>query len=207
MRESIRFEYINWSEFYRLSVKIFESISASGYRPDTIVAIARGGYAPARILADYFGVMDLISLKIEHYHGPDKMPRAVVPYPLVRDISGRTVLLVDDVSDSGETFRVALDHLAGCGVPASLRTAVLHYKTTAALAPAYYAKRIIKWRWVTYPWAVVEDLSVVASRIRPAPKDVSELKRKLKECAGIVLPERLFSQVAVVVLSNVAAVG
>jgi hypoxanthine phosphoribosyltransferase len=203
MREQVVYEYVSWYEFYRLCGRLYASISASGYRPDTIIAIARGGYAPARILADYFGIMNLLSLKIEHYHGPNKMPRAVVRYPLQADIGGRAVLLVDDVSDSGETFSAALQHLQDCGTPASLRTGVLHHKVTSALTPDYWAKRILKWRWITYPWALVEDLTVLASRMRPPPKDEKALWRKLRDETGIALPERLFSQVAAVVLLNI----
>lgn len=204
MTMSEQYEYVSWSEFYRLCGKLYENISVAGYRPDTIIAIARGGYAPARILADYFGVMNLLSLKIEHYHGPDKLPRAVIRYPLGVDISGREVLLVDDVSDSGETFAVALEHLEGCGVPTSLRTSVLHHKTTSAFEPDYFAKRIVKWRWITYPWALIEDLTVLASRMRPPPNDAEALWRSLSDKAGIVLPKRLLSQVAAAVLTNIA---
>lgn len=204
MAISVQYEYVSWSEFYRLCGKLHEHISAAGYRPNTIIAIARGGYAPARILADYFGVMNLLSIKIEHYHGPDKLPRAVVRYPLEADISDREVLLVDDVSDSGDTFAVALEHLEGCGAPAALRTSVLHHKTTSTFEPDHFAKRIVKWRWITYPWALVEDLTVIASRMRPPPSDIETLWRHLRDETGIVLPERLFSQVATVVLANIA---
>jgi hypoxanthine phosphoribosyltransferase len=199
---SHKYEYISWSEFYRLCGRLYQQISTSGFRPDMIIAIARGGYTPARIMADYFGLMNLLSLKIEHYHGPDKMPRAVVSYPLTADLSGKRVLLVDDVSDSGDTFSVALAHLKGCGAPARLATAVLHHKATSSFEPDYYAKRLVKWRWITYPWALVEDLSALASRIRPPPKDENELQTSLGEEMGIALPKRLFSLIAPVVLSN-----
>ncbi|MGD8914062.1 MAG: phosphoribosyltransferase [Candidatus Thiodiazotropha sp.] len=203
MRVNHKYEYISWSEFYRLCGRLYEQISISGFRPDTIIAIARGGYSPARIMADYFSVMNLLSLKIEHYHGPDKMPRAVVCYPLTADLGGKQVLLMDDVSDSGDTFSVALDHLKGCGAPARLCTAVLHHKATSSFKPDYYAKRLVKWRWITYPWALVEDLSVLASRIRPPPKDENELRTRLRNEMGITLPKRLFSRIAPVVLYNV----
>lgn len=201
----MRYEYISWSKFYRLCGTLYERISASGYRPDTIIAIARGGYAPARILADYFAVMNLLSLKIEHYHGPDKMPKAVVRYPLTADISGRDVLLVDDVSDSGDTFDVALRHLKERGLPASLRTGVLHHKATSSVEPDYYARRVVKWRWITYPWAVVEDLTVLAARMQPTPESKSELWQNLRREAGMVLPQRLYDQIASIVLSNLGS--
>jgi hypoxanthine phosphoribosyltransferase len=198
------YEYIGWNEFYRLCGRLYEQISISGFRPDTIIAIARGGYAPARILADYFAVMNLLSLKIEHYHGPEKKPKAVVRCPLTADIGGKRVLLVDDVSDSGDTFQVALHHLAGHGDPTSLKTGVLHLKSTSVFKPDYCARRIVKWRWITYPWAVVEDLSVIVSRMRPLPRDETELRCKLRDEMGIALPQRLFGRIASVVLANVS---
>jgi len=207
MAENAKYEYISWHEFYRLCGILYQRISETGYRPDTIIAITRGGYAPARILADYFGVMNLLSLKIEHYHGPDKMPKAVVRYPLTADIGARDVLLVDDVSDSGDTLKVALGHLAGCGRPASMHTCVLHHKSTSTLKPDYWAKHIVKWRWITYPWALVEDLTVFAAHLPQPPKTQTELRHNLKYEIGITLPERIYAQVAPIVLSNIASKG
>jgi hypoxanthine phosphoribosyltransferase len=123
---------------------------------------------------------------------------------LTGDIVGKRVLLVDDVSDTGDTFHLALHHLEGYGEPARLKTGVLHHKASSVFKPDYCAKCIVKWRWITYPWAVVEDLSVVASRMRPLPRDENELRCKLRDEMGIALPKRLFSQIASVVLSHVS---
>ncbi len=197
-----RYEYTSWNAFYRLCGRLYERITASGFHPDTIIAIARGGYAPARIMSDFFGVMNLVSLKIEHYHGPDKMPRAVVRYPLAADISGQKLLLVDDVSDSGDTFNVALTHLEKCGSPACLRTAVLHHKTSSRFEPDYFARRIVKWRWITYPWAVVEDMTVLASRLQPPPRSIDELWARLRDDHDITLPKGVQAEIGSAVLSR-----
>ena len=52
--------------------------ACSRSRPDIIVGIARGGYMPARVLADFFDLMNLAAIKVEHYHGPRKSSRAIV---------------------------------------------------------------------------------------------------------------------------------
>jgi hypoxanthine phosphoribosyltransferase len=200
----MKFEYVGWPQFAALCGTLYRRVAASSYRPDLIIAIARGGYPVGRVLADYLGIMDLVSIKIEHYHGPDKMPEAVVRYPLPASVDGRRVLLVDDVSDSGDSFAAALGHITAKGRPAGLRTAVLHYKETSGIAPDYYAERVTEWRWITYPWAVVEDLSRLVGRLPRQPKDVDELGRLLKTELAIELPPAVFDEVAPVVLERAA---
>jgi hypoxanthine phosphoribosyltransferase len=56
------------------------------------------------------------------------------------------VLLVDDVSGSGDTFDAALVHPQARGRPADLRTAVLHHKVWFTCAPDFFAQHVVKWR-------------------------------------------------------------
>lgn len=180
-------ELISWQQCNTLCLRLAERVRASGFRPDIIVAIGRGGWVPGRLLSDALGLMDLTSFKIEHYHGPYKQVRALVKYPLAAQLSGRRVLLVDDVSDSGSTFAVALEHLRTRGTPAALRTAVMHYKIQSSYTPDFYAAKVVKWRWLTYPWALWEDLTIFVHALRPVPRDGAELARRLHQEHGIQL--------------------
>jgi len=178
-------EMVTWGQIHSLSRHLALAIHAGGFRPDIIIAIGRGGYVPARILADYLDSMALTSIKVEHYHrGADKQPLARVAYPLCQDINGLGVLLVDDVSDSGDTYAVALEHLAG-GQPAQVVTASLHHKTVSSYRPDFYAEEVRQWRWLIYPWAVMEDLSGFIARMEPAPRTLSEAGQRLAEDYGI----------------------
>ena len=47
----MQYEYVSWNRFYRLCGVLWERITDAGYRPDLIIAITRGGYPTARILA------------------------------------------------------------------------------------------------------------------------------------------------------------
>ena len=158
-------------------------------------------------LADYFGLMDLVSLKIEHYHGPNRQQEAVVPYPLPLSVSGRRVLLVDDVSDSGDTLDAAFAELARHGEPQTLRTAVLHHKQTSRNTPDYYAQRVRKWRWITYPWALVEDLTEVLAHMTPRPTQAAEIEQRLIDEIGMRLPRPVLDQVTPVVMQRLAERG
>jgi hypoxanthine phosphoribosyltransferase len=173
-------ELISWRQFDRLCHLLSRKLIEADYVPDMIVAIGRGGYIPGRILSDHLGVMNLTGFKIEHYVGPQKSRQARVVYPLAADPGGQRVLLVDDVSDSGDTFEVAIDHLRQHGQPGDLRTAVLHHKNVSSFTPDYYVKKVTKWRWITYPWAVTEDLASLIPQLPDTHDDIEQIQRELK---------------------------
>ena len=172
-------ELISWGQIYGLCRKLSYKIRASGFTPDMIVAIGRGGYIPGRILADLLGLMDLVGIRIEHYHGARKGAAARIRQPLSIGIGGRRILLLDDVSDTGETFEVALEHLRENGAAEQMHTAAIHHKIVSRIEPDFYARKIVKWRWIIYPWAVLEDLSAFAWEMEPIPTDPETLRHLL----------------------------
>jgi len=186
----MRCELISWSEVQRLCQKLARLVRASEFHPDFVIAIGRGGYVPARLLCDYLGIMALTSIKIEHYlRGAEKQKSAVIRYPLHTDIMSQRVLLVDDVNDSGDTLEVAVQHLQTFQ-PADIRTAVIHDKTSTAFSVDYHGRKIVKWRWLIYPWAVCEDITEFLKRLSPQPQTLAEAQRQLAARYGITIPER-----------------
>ena len=130
-------ELISWNYVYRLASRLAHLIIDAGYQPEVIVAIARGGYVPARILCDFLNVYALTSIRVVHYTGgARKQARAEVTDSLCTDIRGKRVLIVDDVSDTGDTYEVAWRHLEDFQ-PAEMKTAVLLHKITASYQPDF----------------------------------------------------------------------
>ncbi len=201
MKADKRCELVSWGRFHALARRLARRIHAAGYRPDIIVAIGRGGYMPARILSDFLDVLDLASFKIEHYHATRKGRQAIVRHPLSCELGGRRVLLVDDVTDSGDTFSVALEHLAAHGPPLETRTAVLHHKVVSPYVPDFYAQKMVKWRWIIYPWAVAEDVSSFIRAMSPRPTDMAEIEHRLAVEHGLRLPQRLLQDILEIALS------
>lgn len=181
-------ELITWHRVYRLAGRLALAIRGSGYRPEVIVAIARGGYVPARILCDFLGVYDLTSIRVVHYAGgARKQPVARVTDRLCTDIAGKPILIVDDVSDTGDTYKVAIEHLAAFR-PADIRSAVLLHKITAGYRPDFIGRRVIKWRWMIYPWAVIEDVGGFIARMEPPPRGEAAIRRRLLADYGLKVP-------------------
>ena len=189
-------EMISWATVVRLVTRLATQIRKDEYCPDIIIAIGRGGYVPARLLADYLYRMNLTSIKIEHYFsGSHKRPVTTIIYPLTIDVTDQRVLLVDDVNDSGETFEVALEHMRKRSSPTDIRTAVLHNKTSSSYTPDYYAMKIIKWRWLTYPWAQVEDITAFIDEMDPRPESNDEISRLLELSYGIHASDKLLNYI------------
>ena len=192
MERNLPCEIIGWNEIDALISRLARQMREAGFRPDLIVAVARGGFVPARLLADRLDVFDMDSMKIEHYRGVRKGPGARLRYPLAAEVTGRRILVVDDVSDSGETFELALAHIREKGTPAELRTAAMHHKETSSYRPDFHAGRLESWRWLVYPWAVTEDLRSLLAQMEPRPESVEAFAQALESRHGIrIPPERL----------------
>lgn len=182
-RRSFRCEVLSWTGVARDTKRLAGIINASGYKPDIVVAIGRGGYVPARILCDYLMMKDLTAIKVEHWGiaaTPDE--KAVIKFPLSADIRNKRVLLVDDITDTGDTLRVSMEYLRGF-YPDELKTAVLIHKTTSGVVPDYYVKKVVRWRWIIFPWHLWEDLSGFIQEIREdgihsAEEITLEIKRR-----------------------------
>ena len=167
--------------------RLARAVLDSGFRPDTVVAIARGGFMPARFLCDFLDISTLMSIKVRHYEaGGQRSGDAVVDSPLGGDVSGRKVLLVDDVNDSGETLRAALPYLGDLN-PSELRSAVLHEKSTTACSADFTAELMREWRWMLYPWAVVEDAGQFIRDMDPVPDSVDAIRAALQEKHDLTL--------------------
>ncbi|MCG2870519.1 MAG: phosphoribosyltransferase [Vulcanisaeta sp.] len=168
----MEFLVLNWQRLVDMALDLSLLIKDSGYRPDSIVAILRGGYIVGKLVSDFLGVEDLVVLGITSYGtrvGSGEEP--VVTYPIIRDLRGRDVLLVDDVADSGRTLTMARDMLRFYGVK-NVRMATLFIKPWSRIRPDYYVG--ITDRWVLFPWEVGEVV-----RIQLSKSDINTVIREL----------------------------
>ncbi len=147
---SLNPKVLTWDDIASAVSHVTDAITGSGYEVEVVVGILRGGVIPAVLVADRLGVRDIGVMDIKFYQAPgvtDKEP--VLRQPLTLPIHGRSVLVVDDISDTGLTLKVALDvvrHYA----PRSVRTATLYVKPWTKLVPDYYA--VVTEDWIVFPW-------------------------------------------------------
>jgi hypoxanthine phosphoribosyltransferase len=147
---------LSWSDVYNLTLRLSEKIYESGFRPDIIVGIARGGWIPARILSDVLYADTLQNIRIEYYTDVGVKGREPkITQPLSGSLEGKSILLVDEVADTGDSLHHAIDHVEKLGVEEQ-RSAVLHLKPTSRVTPDYYMVKTTS--WTVYPWENRESI-------------------------------------------------
>lgn len=188
-------ELITWDRFFDLSRQLALNIHKASFQPDIIVAISRGGCTPARVICDYLDVFDLDVIKIEHYHGTQKQNQVRLRYPISADVSGRRVLLIDDVSDTGDSFKLGIEHLLESSRPADLKTAALHHKIVSSYTPDFCAEIVHSWRWIIYPWAVIEDLQSILQQMQVKPLTVDEFSNYIAQNHRLKVSPRILQDI------------
>ncbi|MEM3041022.1 MAG: phosphoribosyltransferase [Nitrososphaerota archaeon] len=162
---------VTHEEVYSMVRALAEKVKASSYRPATIVGLARGGWVPARLMCDFLGVTDLLSLKVEHWLETGKTgDEAKIKYPLMANLRGKHLLVVDDITDTGKSLIASTDYLKKFA-PKELRTATMQYIPTSAFKPDYYVEEVRVWTWFIYPWNWIEDTTTLIVRLMSAKKE------------------------------------
>ncbi len=151
---------MNWDSTIRHCEELAGMIG--GYKPDMIVGLSRGGLVPARIMSDLLAVKDVGVLGISFYRAMEKasdFPK--ITQELAMDLSGKRILVVDDVADTGRSLMVAKDYLKRKGA-AEIRIATIHYKPVSAFKPDYFVATTTA--WIVYPWERHEIERELAAR-------------------------------------------
>ena len=184
--ESFECEIMSWELFNDLAKKVALKMTEDDYSPDFMVGLARGGWVLSRVLCDYLGIKDLVSLKVEHW-GVTATPdgKAQIKYPIEIDLTGRDVVIVDDITDTGESMKVALEYIKTLN-PKTLKTAALRNIQGSKFTPDYYGDEIT-WRWVVFPWNYVEDMCNIIPKASVGTTCVEDVKNNLKERHGVEL--------------------
>jgi hypoxanthine phosphoribosyltransferase len=129
MKKGVVHDYKNWSEIESAITKLVEKIKAEKVDFKTISTISRGGLVPARLVADRLNIKQI----------------------LVDDESvSSDSLFVDDIYDSGETFRKIIQKADD---PDKLVFATIYARRKRKYPKQLvYAELTRDTEYIVYPW-------------------------------------------------------
>ena len=152
-------EVLTWPAYADAARDLARAVADDGYRPDLILAIARGGLLIAGSVSYALGVKNLHVINVEYYTGVNErldFP-VILPPPLnLVDLAAARLLVVDDVADTGHTLALVRDFC----LPqvAELRCAVLYQKPQSVIDCDYVWRRTD--RWIDFPWSTAAAVVV-----------------------------------------------
>lgn len=155
----IRREVLDWAVFGDAARSLAEDVLRSGFRPDIVIAIARGGLLLAGAISYALGTKACGSINVEFYTDIEAtLPEPVLLPPALDApaLAGKKVLLVDDVSDSGRTLEKVVGILAEASE--EVRSATLYTKSRTVLEPDFSWRRTDD--WIVFPWSALPPVRV-----------------------------------------------
>ena len=180
MSDSRKYVAPGWDELYTMLLELALRIRESGFKADLIVGVSRGGWTPARILSDLLENTRTANIKIEFYTGLGKTTsKPMVTQPISDVIAGKNALVVDDVSDTGESLKVALEHLLKNGAT-SVKTVTIYYKPHSVFKPDYFGSSTSD--WIIFPWERLEATKLLIEEAKAAGRDLESVRATLRKC-------------------------
>jgi len=155
--------FVTYEDIHNHCRDLAQAIKADQWEPEVIVAIASGGFIPARILKTYLK-KNIYVVGLQRYdedHVVRDVPLKIQWIDEVeKKLAGRRVLLVDEVDDTRVTLSFCIAELMR-HQPAEIRVAVLHQKLKMKQAqfPAgvkVYQATEISDVWIKYPWDALD---------------------------------------------------
>lgn len=150
-------EVLTWQAFGDATRELGQQVVDSGFRPDLILSIARGGLFAAGALSYALGIKNLHVMNVEFYTDIEErlpLPVMLPPVPRQVDLSEKRVLVVDDVADTGGTLRMVRDFCAGH--VQEIRAAVIYQKPHSIVDCEYVWRRTDL--WIDFPWSSLPPL-------------------------------------------------
>jgi hypoxanthine phosphoribosyltransferase len=156
-------QYIKAQDLLDDSFRLGLKVLGSGFKPDFIVGIWRGG-TPVGIavqeLFEHFGIAtDHIAIRTSSYEGIEQRGKNIrvhgLNYIVKNADASHSLLIVDDVYDTGLSIKAIIDslnRLSRCNTPHDIRVATVFFKpgnNRTERPPDYYIHATD--RWLVFP--------------------------------------------------------
>ena len=147
------------------------AMDASGWVPDHLAGIGRGGLAPGVYLSHLTGIS---LLSVDHSSGVPGFGAELLVKLGNATAAGKRILLIDDINDSGGTIlalRKAI--LAAGGDRDNLRVAVLIDNCRSPAQVDYRARTIDRSEdksWFVFPWEAMASRETLVEEAQEVPE-------------------------------------
>jgi hypothetical protein len=166
---------LSWDDIQNQCKILAKKIREKKISFDIIVGIARGGWVPARIMSDILDNDEIYTMRVKFYKSVgETAEKPLILHPTQFDVTGKKVLLVDDIADTGGSLIVAIEHLKERGAGKIFVTTLVK-KPSSKFVPDLYVEETRA--WVIFPWEVHETIRSIIKKSRNREEAIAELKK------------------------------
>ncbi|EDZ61899.1 phosphoribosyltransferase [Sulfurimonas gotlandica GD1] len=135
-------KYYSYEDFRIDTKKLL--LDVKEFKPEVIVAIARGGLTLAHAIAEGLDIREVQTIRTELYDKTQKRETiSIFGDCNFRDTS--RVLIVDDIADSGDTLKAVIPHLKSLHKDIEFKSATLFYKKSSVFEPNFWVNEADDW--------------------------------------------------------------
>ena len=135
-------QYYSYENFTKDTNTLIDMIE--DFSPQAIVGIARGGLTLSHALAEGMDIREVQTIRTELYDATCKRDELTL-FGSCDFVDKQRVLVVDDISDSGETLDVIMQHFKEQFPEIEFKSATLFYKKTSKYEPDFWINEAHNW--------------------------------------------------------------
>lgn len=191
MKPEDKYLVLSWRGLHNLVYLLSEKIKSDDLKVDFIAAVARGGLTIAHLLSDFLS-LPVASCTITSYRDmirQESGPQVLCELGLALD--GKSVLIIDDVSDTGHTLIEAVSHIKKTN-PKKIYTATIHIKPGTKFEPDYYMQTTDK--WIIYPFETAETKRILTKKWKNRGESDDQISKKLRDLGLVEYKSRILEQ-------------
>lgn len=152
----------SWQDMGNITVNLAKKIKKTNNQFDRVVALAKGGLSWNRQLQDFLEIKHTSSIQVKFYKGinsTEKRPIVIQSLPVT--IEDESILIFDDIADTGESLILAKEYLLTHGAK-SIKTATLFEKPWSKLKPDFIGESTES--WVIFPHDTIENIGLLKNK-------------------------------------------
>ncbi|MBT4879356.1 MAG: xanthine phosphoribosyltransferase [Alphaproteobacteria bacterium] len=138
--------YVTWEEFTHKTLELSQKLPKRSWKG--LIAITRGGLAPAAIIAQQLNIRNIDTISISSYDDMDQQKKAEIikTFSQIPENGGEYWLVVDDLVDTGSTLNIVRDILP------KAHYATVYAKPKGKSFVDTYISDLSQNTWIVFPW-------------------------------------------------------
>ncbi len=142
---------LSWDDIEKAADELAGKVKSSGFMPNYLIGITNGGLIPLYFMAKKLHIDKLLTVSANSYDKDKKRELKITYLPEI-DLTGKKLLLIDEIAETGASLKGVFDAITAKYNPSEFKTATLCVNTDKCkFYPDFYVVTEAG-EWIVFPW-------------------------------------------------------